>query len=251
MKTPPSDLPPIPEGFDYYGEGPIKSVVPYMSRDILRFDEEERKWIDLNYGNGGHHYALRSGSPVALANGLVPPAPAEEPMHPDPRHERFREMFRAAHPNPDYTAPMPTTEAAAARTLVEAMAGQIRELKGERDVLALWKEGSLRMFRKWDRIDAHVRNHKDAVIGDSVVDKALEWLEERDELLGIRERMTHQIGALRTELAATRMANDMAATSYNEARIERDDAVRELARVREMLRNFYAAAEAMAKEGAK
>lgn len=65
-----------PEGFSYYGPGPLKTPSDEASNDILAISATDLKddWESGYYGDSsadtGIHYALRTGSAIAKANGL-------------------------------------------------------------------------------------------------------------------------------------------------------------------------------------
>jgi hypothetical protein len=56
----------------------------------------------------------------------------------------------------------------------------INQLTEERNWLSRWKAEALIVMSWWDRIDAHVRQRKDVLPGQTVADVALRLIEERD-----------------------------------------------------------------------
>ena len=66
-----------PKGFIFASHGPLAHPSPTPTRDIL-WCSSEGEWFDWNWdGNGSGPYAVREGSPIAIANGLSPAPPAE------------------------------------------------------------------------------------------------------------------------------------------------------------------------------
>lgn len=174
--------------------------------------------------------------------------------------------------------PVPvTSESAAARMLLDAFAEQVKTLKEEVRVLrdgrtllqstvtplqevieaqkqeiaslARWKEEALQVSKKWDRIDAHVRRHPETTICDTSASKALEFLKERDAFKA-------ELANLKAEIKNRGAGWDVAANLRDEVKESKawgevNRLEQELAHVRETLRTFYAAAEAMKAEVAK
>jgi hypothetical protein len=83
MKTPPP-----PEGFIFASEGPLAHPSTEPTNDILWY-YHLNGWIDCKWsGNGSGPWAVREGSPVAIANGLSPAPPAA----PDPALAAFNAL---------------------------------------------------------------------------------------------------------------------------------------------------------------
>jgi hypothetical protein len=60
-----------------------------------------------------------------------------------------------------------------------------RRLERERDTLAAWKEGRLKVNEWWAEVDRIVREHPDTIIGRTVADEAVRLIQERDKFLSL------------------------------------------------------------------
>lgn len=74
-----------------------------------------------------------------------------------------------------------------------------RRIATERNELAAWKDGHMKVKEWWAKIDRIVREHPDTIIGRKVADEAARLIRERDEALQIIARCemwfsTHQEG---------------------------------------------------------
>ena len=68
--------PPLPKGFIYAGHGPLAHPSPNPTFDIVLLDKDGSKWLDAPCsGCSVGYYAVREGSPVAIANGFSSAAP--------------------------------------------------------------------------------------------------------------------------------------------------------------------------------
>ena len=62
-------VPPLPDGFTYYGMGPLKVLNQASNQDVAYLTTSG--WYVQNLmGSEDRHYALRTGSEIAKANGL-------------------------------------------------------------------------------------------------------------------------------------------------------------------------------------
>ena len=71
----PEGIPNPPDGFTYYGLGPLQVIVRDKEtdegRDVAKLCHYNSRWTINWVGDGaGAHYALRTGSEIAKANGL-------------------------------------------------------------------------------------------------------------------------------------------------------------------------------------
>lgn len=197
MKTPPPNLPPIPEGFTYIGvdDGSlIEEGCPYER--ILAFQNEQ--WCS-GYCDGSPPCNLPIAAPTGSLLHMLNSVPA-------------------------------TSESAAARMLLDAFAEQVKALKEdlERERICHAACGVIANANTRESLANACDMAPDYMSGSvadciAATEREIALREERDELLEIRDMMTQQINSLRTELA----------------------------RVRETLKNFTAAAEAMEAEAAK
>lgn len=68
----PAGMPPVPEGFTLYGKGPLKVQSRKRSPDIIGWTNNSEEWHgDLEGCCDDNYYALRDGSDIAVANGIV------------------------------------------------------------------------------------------------------------------------------------------------------------------------------------
>lgn len=79
--------------------------------------------------------------------------------------------------------------------------------------LERWKEEAITEMDKWESVHAFIRNHPDAVMGDSIVDLALGWLKERDTF----RRRVVEIDNERTQMTRDR---DLWEKRANELKVE-------------------------------
>jgi len=66
----PEGLPNPPEGFTYYGKGPLKSLPTTNTLDVACIVSRHDKWTVGHNGVSELFYALRKGSEIARLNGL-------------------------------------------------------------------------------------------------------------------------------------------------------------------------------------
>lgn len=70
MKTPPSNIPPVPEGFEYFGEGPLPFSEKHPTSDIALCHPDWGFWSPASATGSLSkvYYALRIGSEVHRKN---------------------------------------------------------------------------------------------------------------------------------------------------------------------------------------
>jgi hypothetical protein len=64
----------------------------------------------------------------------------------------------------------------------------VDRIEKERDNLAAWKAGHLKVNEWWTEIDRIVREHPDTIIGRTVADEAVRMIQERDKFLSLLKR---------------------------------------------------------------
>ena len=121
---------------------------------------------------------------IAMADTRESAIKARDGMHPDYRSPSVNDVARRVDECIALREEVKrlTASVEMERELASRLSDTLRIRINERDLLQEWKRQGLIVFKKWDEVDAYVRQHPDAVIGCNISEIVLAWIKERDEL---------------------------------------------------------------------